>query len=133
MANTSTLEKVTENPVTETRESTHEPERYVAPTVDIYETRGGLTVVADMPGLENSDIHVSTEKDVLTIKGTRRDQVERDYLYREFEPQGYFRQFTLGSKINQAAINAEYKHGVLRLTLPFAEEVKPRQIEVRVA
>ncbi|MCC5877709.1 MAG: Hsp20/alpha crystallin family protein [Candidatus Sumerlaeia bacterium] len=133
MADTATLEKVTENPVTETRESTHESERYIAPSVDIFETAGGLTVIADMPGLDSQDIHVSTEKDVLTIKGIRRDTIERDYLYREFESQGYFRQFTLGSKINQAGIKAEYKHGVLRLTLPFAEEVKPRQIEVRVA
>lgn len=133
MAETTTLEKTTETTPTKTREATHEPERYIAPSVDIYESGEGLHVVVDMPGLASDDIHVSTEKDVLTIKGVRRERAERDYLYREFEPQGYFRQFTLGNKINQGAIKAEYKHGVLKLLLPFAEEVKPRQIEVRVA
>ena len=133
MAETTTLENVQETPVTETRESTHEPERFIPPAVDIFETADGLSVVADMPGLTIEDIHISTEKDVLTIKGSRSEQVEREYLHREFQPVGYFRQFTLGSKIDQTGINAEYKHGVLRVTLPFAQEVKPRQIQVRVA
>lgn len=133
MAENTTLNPIQETPVAETRENTHEPERYVAPSVDIYETSEGLHVIADMPGLDQDDIHVSTEKDVLTIKGVRREQMEREYLHREFQPVGYFRQFTLGNKIDQGAINAEYRHGVLRLTLPFAQEVKPRQIEVRVA
>ncbi len=92
-----------------------------------------IWMLADMPGLTQDAITLSVEKDVLTIKGVVKPAVEREFVYREFEPVGYFRQFTLGNKINQTSINAEYKHGVLRLTLPFAEEVKPRQIEVKVA
>ncbi|MCC6548104.1 Hsp20/alpha crystallin family protein [Candidatus Sumerlaeota bacterium] len=117
-----------------TQESTHEPERYISPAVDIYENEAsGLVVLADMPGLTNEAVSLSVEKDVLTIKGVARESVELPWVYREFTPVGYFRQFTLGKKIDQGAIKAEYKHGVLRVTLPFAEEVKPRQIEVKVA
>ncbi len=116
------------------QESTHEPERYVAPAVDIYETDEGLHLVADMPGLDQSDINVSVEQDVLTIKGTNRWKTEGEgMLIQEFEPLGYYRQFTLGSKIDQNAIKASYRHGVLELELPFAAEAKPRQIEVKVA
>lgn len=117
-----------------TQESTHEPDRYITPVVDIYENEGvGLVVLADLPGLASDDVTLSVEKDVLTIKGVVRESVERPWVYREFTPVGYFRQFTLGKKIDQGAIKAEYKHGVLRVTLPFAEEAKPRQIEVKVA
>jgi HSP20 family protein len=129
-----TVARPVEAPVATSQEATHEPERYLSPAVDIYEKEGvGLVVLADMPGLTQDAITLSVEKDVLTIKGVVKPAVEREFVYREFEPVGYFRQFTLGNKINQTSINAEYKHGVLRLTLPFAEEVKPRQIEVKVA
>jgi len=114
-------------------EATREPERYVTPAVDIYEDENGLVLAADLPGLDQDSVSVSVEKDVLTIKGAPRNHEERQYLYREFEPVGYFRQFELGKRIDQGAIKAEYKHGVLRLILPFAEEAKPRQITVQVA
>lgn len=125
--------QTTNQEINTTQEATHEPERYVAPAVDIHETENGLHLVADMPGLDQDDIHIAVEKDVLTIKGTAPARFQEDLLVQEFEPTGYYRQFTLGSKIDQNAIEASYKHGVLELTLPFAAEAKPRQIEVKVA
>jgi HSP20 family molecular chaperone IbpA len=119
--------------IAETRETTHERDRFAPPAVDIHETPTKLVVVADMPGLEVTDIEVTTEKDVLTIKGSRREVTEREYIYREFAPTGYFRQFALGKKIDQTAIEAAYKNGVLTLTLPFAKEAQPRSIQVRVS
>jgi HSP20 family molecular chaperone IbpA len=53
-------------------------------------------------------------------------------MYREYELVNFFRQFELGEKIDQGKISAELKHGVLTLSLPKAEEVKPRQIAVSV-
>lgn len=115
-------------------ESTHEPERYITPLVDIFETDGQLSVVADLPGVAEESINVSVEKDVLTIKATpTKSEGRGEAVWREFESTGYFRQFRLGNKIDQGAIKAEYRHGVLRLTLPFAAESKPRQISVKVA
>ena len=134
MSENITVETVANPAAEETaRESTHEAERYVAPAVDIVESSHGLTVVADLPGLSQEDIHVSTEQNVLTIKGVRRESAEREFVHREFHPVGYYRQFTLGNKVDQKKIRAEYRHGVLRLELPFAEELKPRQIAVKVA
>jgi HSP20 family molecular chaperone IbpA len=115
------------------REDTREPERYVTPAVDIYEVENGLVVVADMPGLEKEDVDVATDKDILTIKGRARQAIEREWAYQEFQPTGYFREFRLGNKIDQGKINAEYSGGVLKVQLPFAEEVKPRKIDVKVA
>lgn len=115
-----------------TKESTIEPDRYVTPAVDIYETETGLRVVADLPGLTSEDIDVNVEKDVLTIKGVTRQAPLPDRVYAEFEPVNFYRQFTLGKKIDQTGIAAEYKNGVLNLQLPFAAEVKPRRVEVRV-
>lgn len=130
-----TVANVTPNTL-ETRnheETTHESERFFAPSVDIHEAEDGLVVVADLPGLEKDNIQISVEKDVLTIKATQKAEPARTYVHREFEPTNYFRQFRLGSKINQANIGADYKHGVLTLTLPYAEEIKPRVIAVQVA
>ncbi len=108
-------------------------ERFISPAVDIFEGAKGLNLVADVPGLDKESIADSVENDLLTIKGAARQGIERDYLHREFQPVGYFRQFKLGNRIDRAGINAEYKSGVLHLTLPFAEAAKPRQIAVKVA
>lgn len=115
-----------------TREETRESERYVTPVVDIYEEEGGLTVVADMPGLEKDDVEISAEKNVLKIVGRARQSMERDWTYQEFVPRSYYREFRLGNKIDQGGIQAEYKNGVLNLKLPFSEEEKPRKIDVKV-
>jgi HSP20 family molecular chaperone IbpA len=114
-------------------ESTHEHERFTTPLVDIYETEKGLSVVADLPGLTEDQINISVDKDILTIRATAPPPTPREYAWREFETTGYFRQFRLGNKIDQGSIKAEYSLGVLRLSLPFAAEVKPRQIAIKVA
>lgn len=128
-----TVQNLEAQAVSSTRENTFEPNRWVSPAVDIYETQKGLSVVADLPGIDRDSLSISVEKDVLTIKGSPNRPADRAYVYREFEPVGYFRQFTLGKKIDQTAIKAEYKHGVLNLELPFAAELAPRVIEVKVA
>lgn len=133
MAETTIPTKPVNGTVENRREETYEPERYIAPAVDIFEKDHGLVVVADLPGLDTDGLAVSVEDSILTIKGTVRQAVERDYVYREFEPVAFFRQFTLGNKIDQRGIGADYKNGVLTVTLPFAEETKPRTIKVNAA
>lgn len=115
-------------------QETHQPERFVAPLVDIWEKEDALVVVADMPGLTQEAITIGVEKDVLTLRGSRAATQTQgpELIWREFEPTGYFRQFRLGNRIDQARISAEYRHGVLQVVLPFAEETKPRQIAVKV-
>lgn len=116
-----------------THEATREPERYITPAVDIFETKSGLSVLADLPGVSRDRLDVSVEDNVLTIKGVVESRDESGHDWHEFNLASYFRQFQLGEKIDRENIQADYRHGVLRLNLPFAEEAKPRQIAVQYA
>jgi len=113
-------------------ESTRHQERYVAPPVDIYETRDGLVVLADLPGVAKEALDVRVDNNVLTIRGHARHGVPGEVIYREYELVNFFRQFELSDQVDQGRISADLKCGVLALNLPKAEEAKPRQIEVRV-
>ena len=114
-------------------ESTRHHERYVAPPVDIYETRDGLVVLADLPGVAKDALEVRVDNHVLTIRGHAHHMVRGELTYREYELVNFFRQFELSDKVDQGRITADLQCGVLTLHLPKAEEAKPRQIEVRVA
>ena len=113
-------------------ESTRHQERYVAPPVDIYETRDGLVLLADLPGVARDVLDIRVDHDVLTIRGHARHVAPGEVTYREYELVNFFRQFELSDKVDQGRISADLKCGVLTLNLPKAEEAKPRQIEVRV-
>ncbi|MEQ8820792.1 MAG: Hsp20/alpha crystallin family protein [Sumerlaeia bacterium] len=113
-------------------QTTHEPDRFATPPVDIYEDEHGLMVVADLPGASQDTIEVGVENDLLTIKASPVRGAEAEWQVREFAPTGWFRQFTLSNKIDQTRIEANYKNGVLTVRLPLAEEVKPRQIAVKI-
>ncbi|MDH3442455.1 MAG: Hsp20/alpha crystallin family protein [Deltaproteobacteria bacterium] len=113
------------------REETRSQEQYVTPPVDIYETAEGLMVKADLPGVAKEGLDVRVENNLLTIRGKAAHAAPGDPLYREYSLLNFFRQFELNERVDQHKISAELKHGVLTLTLPKAEEAKPRQIEVR--
>ena len=113
-------------------ESTRNHERYVAPPVDIYETRDGLVVLTDLPGVAQEALDVRVDNNILTIRGHAHHAVPGDVTYREYELVNFFRQFELHEQVDQQRITADLKHGVLTLNLPKAEEAKPRQIAVQV-
>jgi HSP20 family protein len=115
-----------------TPERTHTQERYITPPVDIYETPDGLVVMADLPGVTKDTLDVRVDNNILTIRGIARPLGTGEAVHREYELVNFYRQFELGEKINQGKIAAELKHGVLTLSLPKAEEAKPRRIEVKV-
>jgi len=114
-------------------ENTRHHERYVAPPVDIYETRDGLVVLADVPGVVQETLDVRVDYNVLTIRGHARHGVPGEVTYREYELVNFFRQFELSDTVDQSHITADLKSGVLTLHLPKASEAKPRQIAVQVA
>jgi HSP20 family molecular chaperone IbpA len=105
----------------------------MAPPVDIYETREGLVVLADLPGVAQEALDVRVEQNVLTIRGQARHGAPAEAVYREYDLVNFFRQFALSEKVDQRQITAELKSGVLTLTLPKAEAAKPRQIAVHAA
>jgi HSP20 family protein len=106
-----------------------------APAVDIYETPNELVVKADLPDVNEKDIDVRVENNLLTIRGERKFEksVSEDNFLRVERAYGSFsRSFSLPNTLNADAIAAEYKNGVLTVTLPKREETKPRQVKVTV-
>jgi HSP20 family protein len=104
------------------------------PAVDIREEEGGLTFVADLPGLERDDVEVTLENNVLTIKGERGSDVEekRDSYHRVERTYGVFtRSFTLPRGADAAKVDAQFTNGVLTLTIPKTEAAKPHKISIR--
>jgi HSP20 family protein len=106
-----------------------------APAVDIYETPNELVVKADLPDVNEKDIDVRVENNLLTIRGERKFEKsvsEENFLRVERTYGAFSRSFSLPNTVNSEAIGAEYKNGVLTVTLPKREESKPRQVKVTV-
>ncbi len=105
-----------------------------APAVDIYEAEASLTLVADMPGVGLDDVTIDLDKDLLTIRGTVPNHAtDRTSIWSEYAVGDYYRQFNLSSAIDRAKIEATMKDGVLTVTLPKVEAVKPRRIEIKAS
>ena len=103
------------------------------PQVDIYEDKTGITVLADMPGVDKEGVSIDLKEDQLTING-KVSVVDdaKTVLHREYEVGNYFRQFTLSDVIDREKITAKMADGVLTLTLPKAEKAVPKKISVTV-
>lgn len=112
------------------REDTRAQERYITPPVDIFETKDGLTVVADLPGVEQKALDVRVADGILTLQGKTAHIAPGTPVEREFELLNFYRQFELPEEVDSDKIAAELKHGVLTLLLPKKEKAKPRKIEV---
>lgn len=117
----------------QTAPTTRDKDRYVTPRVDIHEEGDDLIVVADVPGVGPEQLDVNVEDDLLTITGHPTEETAGDFVWREFERVGYYRQFRLGERVDRERIQADLKNGVLTLRLPKAESAKPRRIAVSIA
>lgn len=116
----------------ETREEVTREGRSYIPQVDIYETKDGLWLWADMPGVDESSLNVHLDNGVLTIEGqVDVTQYENTTpLYTEYNVGNYVRRFTLSNDVDSDRIVARMQHGVLALEIPKAERAKPRRISV---
>lgn len=106
-----------------------------APACDIYETDNELVVKAELPEVKKEDVHVTIENNVLTIRGERKleEKTEQENYRRVERRYGEFmRSFTLPSFVDPNNIRAEFKDGMLRVTLAKREEVKPKQVKIDV-
>jgi HSP20 family protein len=107
------------------------------PPVDIYETDGrDLVIKAELPDMTREDIDVTVANDTLTLRGERKQpsDVKEDQFRRVERRYGAFsRSFSLPTTVDASRVTAEYKNGVLTVTLPFREDAKPRTITVNVA
>ena len=106
----------------------------ILPPVDIYEDDAGIIVLADMPGVSKEQLGVRVTGDNLVIEGTVTAPVSGDMelLYGEVLNSQYRRSFTLSRELDPGKIEARLANGVLRVSIPKAEEAKPRRIEVNV-
>ena len=102
------------------------------PHVDIRESESEVTLVADMPGVDATSVHIDLEGSELTIRGSFAPKAPEGYSlsYQEYQNGDYERSFTLGDTIDRSGIQALVRDGVLTLRLPKAKEPQPRRIAV---
>lgn len=106
----------------------------VVPPVDIFENEHAITLLADLPGVSREGLNVRVDGDALVLEATATSQGPSDLelVYGEARSPVYRRQFTLSRELDAARIEAKLADGVLRLTIPKAEEAKPRRVQVTV-
>jgi len=103
------------------------------PAVDITEREKDFVVTAEVPGLEEDDIHLSVKDNVLTLKGEKkheREEESENNYYRERLYGNFQRMIRFNSEIDPDEVNAEYENGVLTITLPKTKETMHKQIPV---
>ena len=106
-----------------------------APAVDIYESGQELVLKADLPDVDQKDIDVRVENQTLTLAGERRfEQQDEGKAYHRIERNygKFVRSFAVPNTFDTENIRAEYKNGVLTVTLPKKEAAKPRQIKIEL-
>ena len=111
--------------------SNRETEKFVTPPASVSETADGYLLELEMPGVSKSGLEISIENNELSIIGRRSNAaVEGTPIHRESRPHHYRRSFEIDPSIDSGKISAKMSQGVVTLTLPKAEQVKPRKIAV---
>jgi len=109
------------------------PDHEAGMPVEIWQTDEAVEVKASLPGMRPEDVDITVANDVLTIRAEHHDEEEtgqRTYHTREIAYGSYSRSFSLPVSVDSDKAQATYEHGVLHLTLPKAESVKPKQIKI---
>lgn len=104
------------------------------PAVDVMETADSVIVKAELPGIESKDVDISVSGDTLTIKGEKKEEREEKgkSFYRAERSYGSFcRTITLPADVEAEKAKADYKNGVLEITLPKSEKVKAKRIPIK--
>ena len=103
-----------------------------SPALDLYDSGDHLVAVVELPGMRKEDIDISLHDGALTISGERRRESNNGEAAQRTERYvGAFRRsITLPTRVDAGKVNATYENGILKVTLPKAEEAKPKQIQV---
>lgn len=113
-----------------------ESERLAAPAIDVYTTPDAVIAKVGLPGVKPEDVDVTIGDDVVTISGSFREEsetAEAGYVHKELHHGAFTRSFPVPIAIKPDAATAEFKDGMLTLTLPKTEEVKPTHVKVHVS
>ena len=118
----------------EERSTVRDAECHVLPLADVQETPEAFVVQLEMPGTTREGIAVTIDNGELTVRGKVQPYHAdgSSPIYRELRPATYLRVFTIGRDVDAASVDAVYDHGVLTLKLLKREEVRPKQIDVKV-
>lgn len=104
-----------------------------APAVDIYENENELVLTAEIPGIDEKDIEIKIEDNTLTLKGERKfekETKEENYHRIERSYGSFFRAFTLPHSIDTDKVQAVHENGVLKITMPKRQELKPKTVQI---
>jgi len=117
------------------RGTSNEDTRSMLPRVDVLEDAGGITLLADMPGVPKEQLDLKIDGDTLLIEGTVSAPApqQMEAVYVEVRVPRFRRAFTLSRELDPARIEASLKDGVLKLHIPKQEHARPRRIEVSVS
>jgi HSP20 family protein len=111
-------------------------DRPIAPALDLYTTPDSVVAKVALPGVKPDEVDVTITDDVVKVTGTfttAGETTEAGYVHRELSQGAFSRGFTVPVAIKAEAATAEFKDGLLILTLPKTEEVRPRHVKVEVA
>lgn len=123
---------MTNTDVTKKDDTKRYDDAVMSPPVDVVEDAHGITLWADMPGVPKEKLNVRVDADALSIEGEvalpLTSNMEASYV--EVQLPRYQRTFTLGKELDSDKVAAEFRNGVLKLSIPKVENAKPRKIEV---
>jgi HSP20 family protein len=105
-----------------------------SPAVDILETEDAIVLKADVPAVDPKDIDIEVQHQTLTVKGQRQfDKSEASKGFHRIERSfgSFVRSFTVPTTVDTEKVSADYKNGVLTISLPKKEAAKPRQIKIQ--
>ncbi len=106
------------------------------PLVDIFESEIGVSIHVDLPGVDKKEVSLEVKDNIITIKGERRldpPPADEAHYYRKERGFGAFqRSFAMNAPIAPDTIKATYKNGVLKIEIPKPEEVRPKQVSVKI-
>jgi len=109
--------------------------RVWAPPVDVAEDEDKVVVKVELPGMKREDINIELSGDTLTIRGERKfenEERKENYVRVERAYGRFQRSFTIGVPVKSNKVKASYKDGVLEITIPKSEEVRPKKVDVTV-
>ncbi len=124
---------------TENKEVTTQPNKAevatLTPATDIYESKEGVVLYVDLPGVSKNTLDIDIDQDILSIKGsidlTIKENMQPTYM--DVRANVYERHFTLGDELDSSKIEAKLDHGALKLSIPRLEQHQPKKISIKVA
>ncbi len=110
-----------------------EKESWIAPLVDIYETKDDYYLTAQMPGVKKEDVKIKLEEGNLVIMGRidYEQNVNHKYVLKETEIGNYYRRFKISDSVDETKIDAKLENGILNVKLPKHDRLKPKTIEIK--